>query len=173
MATTVSWTHAVFSSESDVRDALDRLAEAGIGADDIELRSSIPLGHDVLPAGLGLRSRVPAMAVLGGLLGGTGAFLLNSFASLAYPLPTGGMPLVALPPSAVITFEGLALGAILCTVGTVLYECRLPARSKPQGLLDEHLAAGGIIVAVRSGEALSAEWASKAIITEDRVSADG
>ena len=165
MPATQGWTHAVFSSAADVRDALERLAEAGIGVGDIEVRSSIPLEHDVRPSGLELRSRVPGMAVLGGLLGGTAMFLLYRLASLAYPLPTGGMELVALPPSAVITFEGIAIGAVLCTVGTVLYECRLPRLRKARGPLDEHLAAGGIIVAVRSSEVPSSEWASRAAVT--------
>ena len=166
MPATQGWTHAVFSSAADARDALERLAEAGIGVGDIEVRSSIPLEHDVRPAGLELRTRVPGMAVLGGLLGGTAMFLLNRLASLAYPLPTGGMALVPLPPSAVITFEGIALGAILCTVGTVLYECRLPGLRKARGPLDEHLAAGGIIIAVRSSEVPSGEWAARAAVTK-------
>ena len=76
------------------------------------------------------------------------------------------MPLVALPPSAVITFEGMALGAILCSVGTVLYECRLPELRKAGGPLDEHLAAGGIIIAVRASAAPSSEWAANAVVTK-------
>ena len=166
MPATQGWTHAVFSSAADARDALERLAEAGIGVGDIEVRSSIPLEHDVRPAGLELRTRVPGMGVLGGLLGGTAMFLLNRLASLAYPLPTGGMALVPLPPSAVVTFEGIALGAILFTVGTVLYECRLPGLRKARGPLDEHLAAGGIIIAVRSSEVPSGEWAARAAVTK-------
>ena len=35
-----SWLHAVFTSPGDVRDALEQLAEAGVAANDIEVRSS-------------------------------------------------------------------------------------------------------------------------------------
>ena len=66
------WLHAAFDSPSDVRDALARLATAGVAARDIEVRSSIPLDHDLHPTGLEIRSRVPSMAILGGVLGGAG-----------------------------------------------------------------------------------------------------
>jgi len=81
-------------------------------------------------------------------------------------LPTGGMPIVPVPTTAVITFEGLAIGAMLCTVATVLYECGLPRLSAAPGPLDHHLAAGSIILVVRSADASSQDWASDALVTE-------
>ena len=160
------WLHAVFTSPSDVREALARLATAGVAASDIEVRSSIPLDHDLHPTGLEIRSRVPYMAMLGGVVGAAAAYMLISFTSHAYPLPTGGMPIVPIPTSAVIMFEGLAIGAMLCTVATVLYECRLPRFGARDGLLDQHLAAGSIIVVVRSTGTTPQEWASRALVTE-------
>ncbi len=170
MSDNASWLHAAFDSPSDAKHALEQLAEAGVPAGDIEVRSSIPLPHDVRPVGLEVRSRVPLMAVLGGMLGGSAAFLLTSFTSRDYPLPTGGMPIVPLPTAGVITFEGLALGAILCAVGTVFFECRLPRLGGMlgghPGPLDQLLAAGSIIVAAKSDEGASAAWAAKATATE-------
>ena len=160
------WLHAVFTSPSDVREALARLATAGVAASDIEVRSSIPLDHDLHPTGLEIRSRVPYMAMLGGVVGAVAAYMLISFTSRAYPLPTGGMPIVPIPTSAVIMFEGLAIGAMLCTVATVLCECRLPRFGARDGPLDQHLAAGGIILIVRSRGSTTHEWASKAFVTE-------
>ena len=170
MTENASRLHAAFDSPSDAKDALEQLAEAGVPASEIEVRSSIPLPHDVCPVGLDVRSRVPLMAVLGGMLGGSVAFLLTSFTSQDYPLPTGGMPIVPLPTAAVITFEGLALGAILCTVATVFFECRLPRLDgllggRP-GPLDQHLAAGSIIIATKSSDGASQAWASQATATE-------
>ena len=166
MSDNASWLHAAFDSPSDAKHALAQLAEAGVPASDIEVRSSIPLPHDVRPVGLEVRSRVPLMAVLGGMLGGSAAFLLTSFTSRDYPLPTGGMPIVPLPTAGVITFEGLALGAILCAVATVFYECRLPSLGRRPGPLDQHLAAGSIIVAAKSTDGASEAWAAKATATE-------
>ncbi len=158
--------HAAFVSPYDVRDALERLAEDGVDREDIEIRSSAPLDHDVFPEGAGVHSRMPLMAVLGALVGGTALFSLVKFTSEAYPLPTGGQPIVALPPAGVITFEGVAIGAILCTVATVLYECGLPGLwSEGTGPLDHHLADDHVLVTVKCDEEASTAWAEKALET--------
>jgi len=167
MAGAIAWTHAVFTSPSDAQVALRQLSEAGIVASDIEVRSSVP--HEGLhPIGASPRTRVPLMAVLGGLVGGTGAFLLTSLSSLAYPLPTGAMPIVPGPPTGIITFEGLAIGAMLFTASTVLYEGRVLTRPSPPGKLDRYLAAGNIVVSVRCTQAPPPGWASTAIVTESQ-----
>ena len=46
---------------------------------------------------------------------------------LAYPMVTGGQPLLAIPPMLIVLFEATLLGAILLTVAGVLFESRLPA----------------------------------------------
>ena len=152
-------THAVFETAELASAALDRLAAEGVAPTDIEVRSSIPL-HGVAPRGSVTKSRVPLMAVLGGLAGGTGAYLLASLTAQAYPLPTGGMPIVALPPIGVITFEGTAIGAILCTVLTVLVECGLPAFRRRPGPLDAYVAAGHVLVTAKVDSGAWAEGAS-------------
>jgi hypothetical protein len=162
----MSRVHAAFLSPYDVREALERLEEDGIEAADVEIRSSAPLDHDVFPERHGVHSRMPWMALTGAVLGGTGLFSLVAWSSTHYPLPTGGMPLVALPPTGVITFEGVAIGAIIFTVATVLYECGLPGLwSSGTGPLDYHLADDHVLVTVECDEGASMEWAAKALET--------
>lgn len=159
-------THAVFVSPYDVREALDRLEQDGRSRKDVEVRSSAPLDHDVFPKSYSVYSRMPWMALTGAVLGGTGLFSLVAWSSTHYPLPTGGMPLVALPPAGVITFEGVAIGAIIFTVATVLKECGLPGLwSAGTGPLDHHLADDHVLVTVRCPEDASTEWAAKALET--------
>jgi len=157
--------HAVFESPYDVREALESLAQAGVAPRDIEVRSSAPLDHDVFSDGSSLRSRMPWTAVLGALGGGTAFFLMVKLTSEAYPLPTGGMPIVALPPAGVITFEGVAIGAIIFTVATVLYECGLPGFFQRPGPLDHHLADDHVLVTVKCEEGASTAWTSGALET--------
>jgi hypothetical protein len=159
-------THAAFASPYDLRDALKRLAADGVSSKDIEIRSSAPLDHDVFPDGAGVHSRMPWMALLGAFGGGTAFFLMVKLTSEAYPLPTGHMAIVALPTAGVITFEGIAIGAIIFTVATVLYECGLPAlfRSR-QGPLDHHLADDHVLLSVRCDEGASKAWAAGALET--------
>jgi hypothetical protein len=164
MAQSGSWFHAVFASPDDARYALKKLGEAGVAAGDIEMRSSIPL-EDVHPVGAAPRTRLPWTSLLGGLLGGTGAFLLVSLSSQAYPLPTGGMPIVPAPTTGIIIFEGTAIGATLFTVATVFLEGALFRMGRAPRPLDRYLAAGNVIISVRSGSA-SQEWAKGALVTE-------
>lgn len=158
--------HAAFVSPYDVRDALDRLEEDGVTTADIEIRSSAPLDHDVFPERHAVHSRMPWMALTGAVLGGTGLFSLVAWSSEVYPLPTGGMPIVALPPTGIVTFEGIAIGAIIFTVATVLYESGLPGLwSSGTGPLDHHLADDHVLVTVKCDEGASMEWAAKAVET--------
>jgi hypothetical protein len=158
--------HAVFASPYDVRDALEVLGRDGVQRKDIEVRSSAPLDHDVFPDGAGVHSRMPWMALLGAVLGGVAFFLMVKLTSQAYPLPTGGMPIVALPPAGVITFEGVAIGAIICTVATVLFECGLPGLwSAGTGPLDHHLADDHVLVSVKCEEGASTSWTASALET--------
>jgi hypothetical protein len=157
--------HAAFRSSAEARVALNRLAQDGVAARDIEVRSSVPLEHDLAPVGVTIKSRVPWHALAGGLLGGTAFFSLVKFTSEAYPLPTGGMPIVALPTAGVITFEGVAIGAIIATVATVLYEARLPGLAGP-GPLDHHIALDHVLVSVKCDEGTSTAWTATALETE-------
>ncbi len=164
MATEVTVTHAVFASGPQVRTALDLLVQSGGEPEDIEVRSSIPLdAHSVEPAGQRLRSRVPLMAVLGGALGGVAAYLLVALTARAYPLVTGGMPIVPLMSTAIIVFEGTAMGCILLTVATVFLECGLPRVAWRPGPFDAEIAAGKIVVAVQGPAA--DQWTAGALTT--------
>ena len=105
--------HAAFRTSAEARVALNRLGQDGVAPQDVEVRSSVPLEADVIPVGSRLRSKIPWTSLVGATLGGTVFFLMVKLTSEAYPLPTGGQPIVALPPAGVITFEGLAIGAVL------------------------------------------------------------
>lgn len=159
-------THAAFVSPYDVREALDRLEQDGIATDAVEIRSSTPLDHDVFPERHAVHSRMPWMALTGAVLGGTALLSLVAYSSSVYPLPTGGMPIVPIPSTGVVTFEGVAIGAILFTVATVLYECGLPGSwSSGTGPLDYHLADDHVLVTVECEDGASMEWAAKALET--------
>jgi len=73
------------------------------------------------------RSRIPAAMLLGGILGGAGAYLLQWWTvAISYPLRVGGMPLDSVPAFIPITFESTILGACLTGFVLVLVRCRLP-----------------------------------------------
>jgi hypothetical protein len=157
--------HAAFATSAEVRLALNRLGQDGVAPAAVEIRSSVPLEHDIVPVGGKIKSRLPWTSVVGGLVGGTAFFMLVKLTSEAYALPTGGMPIVPMPTTGVITFEGLAIGAIIATVATMLYESRLPALLAKPGPLDHHIASDHILVTVKCDEGASTAWTANALET--------
>jgi hypothetical protein len=65
---------------------------------------------------------------------------------LSWPLPTGGMPIVATWPNLIIMFELTMLSAVLCTVATLLITAEIPRR-RPL-LYDPAVSEGNILVGV-------------------------
>jgi hypothetical protein len=86
------------------------------------------------------------LAGVGGAAGLIFGALLTSGTERAWPLVTGGMPIVAWWPNIVITFELTMLGAILTTVASLLVAARLPAVKS--SLYDPAVSDGKILVGV-------------------------
>ncbi len=138
----------VLATVADLRTL--QVSAADADAKIVGLRSSAPLPG--VTAAQTHRRPVPVLrfALIGALLGGLGAFLLASRSALAYPLPTGGMEIVAGPPVAIVTYEGTALGLILATVFAVVLAVR---RDKDVVVSDElasRLATGEILATVEA-----------------------
>ena len=144
---------AVFERVEDVRAVLEAALESGVAASQVEVRSPAPLEEGELPLAKP-KSRVLLFALAGAVLGGLTAFGLAAGTALAYPLPTGGMSIVAGPPVGVVTYEGTALGLILMTVLRVLWEGGLlPGRAirSSRGRaseLDCHVAGGRLLLRI-------------------------
>jgi molybdopterin-containing oxidoreductase family membrane subunit len=86
------------------------------------------------------------IAAAGGVAGLVIATWLTSFTELAWPLPTGNMPIVAWWPNLIVIFELTMLGGILAAVATLLVAAKLPAK-KPR-LYDPAVMDGKILVGV-------------------------
>ena len=131
--------HAAFDGDAALRAGVEALLEAGVNGEKIGLRSAAPIVDlPISPP----RSRVLVWALLGAALGATIAFLLYSLTSRAYPMPTGGMPIMSGPPLVIIMWEGTALGLVLMTVAGVLLEGKLLRPPQKVGPLDDRLASG-------------------------------
>ena len=153
--------YAVFEELPQVRRALKHLGTDNAEPNNLEIRSMIPLSENLMPDATELRSRVPLLAILGGILGGFGAYFLGTHA------PTiGSQATMSGPPVAIFIFEGAALGAVLFSFATVLTECSMPRlRWKPDPF-DHHIAAGRIVVSVDTTEDAINDWAADAMATE-------
>ena len=76
--------------------------------------------------------------------------MITAGTQVAYPLVTGGKPVLGVPPMAIIMYEGTMLGAIIFTIIGVVFESRLPRIF--MGAYDTRITEGYIGVTVTSCE---------------------
>ena len=104
--------------------AAGKLKGAGFAAP--VLMSPIPL--EGLEEVLGeKKSVIRRFTFFGAILGASSGFLLAAGTAVLYLHPTGGRPIITLPPFLIITYEMTILFGILATVIGFLISARLPA----------------------------------------------
>jgi len=139
----------LFTEADDAALATDRLAEAGFDAESWQVLTGTPYPEgafgDYLP-----KHRLYAFPFIGAACGFAVAILLTAGTQVSYPLVTGGKPILAIPPMAIITYEGTMLGAILFTILGVIFESRLPRAGL--GLYDERITEGYIGISLTCPE---------------------
>jgi hypothetical protein len=139
--------YALYPDPDAALRAVDRLRGAGVQDRDITILSSEPIEHHPL----GERDRATWMfwiAAGGGAIGLIVATWLTRMTEMAWPLPTGNMPIVSWWTNLIIMFELTMLGGILATVITLFVTARLPARGA--ALYDPDVSDGKILVGVRN-----------------------
>jgi hypothetical protein len=117
--------YGLYPNPESAQRAVDALEEAGVPERDIVIVSAEPF-EDYPFGRRDHRTLMPWIAVLAGVLAGLMGFLFVAFTQRAYPLPTGGMPIVSPWPDGVITYELIMLGAILATLITLVVTARSP-----------------------------------------------
>ncbi|MSP78660.1 MAG: DUF3341 domain-containing protein [Dehalococcoidia bacterium] len=96
------------------------------------------------------RHKLYVFPLIGAMCGFTVGLLLTAGTQIAYPMVTGGKPILSLPPMAIISYEGTMLGAVLFTILGVIFESRLP---RPRlGLYDTRITEGYIGLFVTAPE---------------------
>lgn len=98
-----------------------------------QVEAYTPFSVEKLPEALALPpNRVPLFALIGGVLGGGGAFFLQWYSAVMdYPINSGGRPLNSWPAFIPATFELAVLGAALATFGGMLVLNGLPRLRHP------------------------------------------
>jgi hypothetical protein len=98
----------------------------GAGFDTPEIQSPVPI-HGVENVLGKKKSVIKRFTLFGALIGGMSGFLLAAGTAVLFPHPTGGRPLITIPPFLIITYELTILFGILATVLGFLISARLPA----------------------------------------------
>jgi ActD protein len=127
----------------------------GLGYRDVETFSPLlPEEH----AAQSQTSPVRFYALAGGITGLLSGLLLTTRTALAWPMLTGGKPIVSIPPFLVITFEMTVLGAGLFTVaGLVIHAglMRSAPRKAPAAAYDARFSADrfGVLISCTAEQA--------------------
>jgi len=139
----------VFKEVDEAVEAADKLKENGL--DDFEVLTGSPYPEGAFGEKVA-NHRLYVWPLVGAALGFSIAILVTAGTQLAYPLVTGGKPILALPPMFIIAYEGTMLGAILSTIIGVIFESRLPKTKL--GLYDTRITEGyiGLVVVAPDGD---------------------
>ena len=138
---------AIFREPDAVAGAVRALRAAAFAARDLTVLSSAPypegtFGEEPEP------HRLYVFPFVGAACGFAVGLLVTIGTQLAFPMVTGGKPLLSIPPMLNVLFEATLLGAIVFTVAGVIFESRLPSFS---GLPhDPRIADGYLGLAVRA-----------------------
>ena len=139
----------LFSDEDTAADALDALKSEGFESHEFDVLTGTPYPEGTFGEAEPVHKlyRFPLFGAASGFVAG---LLLTSGTQLAFPLVTGGKPILSIPPMAIIMYEGTMLGAIIFTVIGIIFESRLPRVL--MGAYDTSITEGAIGVAVGGDE---------------------
>lgn len=137
--------YGLFAGPDSADRAVNALQAAGVSRREIVVMSAEPFGEYSFSQAEHA-TVMPWLAVLGGVVGGVSGYLLAAYTQVAYPLNTGGMPIIAPWPTGIITYELTMLGAVIATVITLLITTALPNWGAK--LYDPEISNGKILVGV-------------------------
>ena len=151
--------YALYDTGDAAQRAVNSLRNAGVADSAITVISDQPM--EAYEFGeMNRATRIWYIASGGGLIGLVFATWLTRMTELAWPLPTGNMPIVSWWPNLIVIFELTMLGAILATVATLLVTGEL-LRRRP-ALYDPRVSDGKILVGVEN--AARAEDVERALV---------
>ena len=135
----------LFQQPEPAADAMDGLKEAGfeIGSFDVLTGTPYPEGAfgEHVP-----QHRLFRFPAFGAIIGFTLSIFLTAVTQLAYPIVTGGKPILSIFAMLIIMYEMTMLAGVIATVIGIIFESRLP-NMKP-GIYDTRITEGWIGVVI-------------------------
>ena len=139
----------LYTDEDVAADAMDALKAAGYKTSEYEVLTGVPYPEGTFGEAEPVHKlfRWPLIGAASGFIIG---LILTTGTQIAYPVVTGGKPILSIPPMAIIMYEGTMLGAIIFTVIGIVFESRLPRMF--MGAYDDRITEGYIGVSVTTGD---------------------
>lgn len=162
----------LYADADGAASAVEGLQKAGFAAHEYDVLTGAPYPEGAFGEPHS-KHRLYFFPLVGACCGFAVGLLLTSGTQIAYPMVTGGKPILSIPPMLIIMYEGTMLGAILFTVLGIIFESRLPARLPL--VYDPRISEGyiGVVVAApeeRLAPAIEAlKQANPEVIRDERV----
>jgi len=139
----------LFSDIDKPANALDKLKDSGFDESDLDILTDTPYPEGTFGE-QHTSHKLFRFPLIGAACGFAFGLLITAGTQLAYPLVTGGKPILSIPPMVIIMYEGTMLGAILMTILGILIESRLPRLI--MGAYDERITEGHVGITVVCSE---------------------
>ena len=101
----------LYTEEDAAADALDNLRDAGFEENEYEILTGTPYPEGTFGEAEP-HHNLYRWPLIGAACGFTGGLIITAGTQMAYPLITGGKPILSIPPMAIIMYEGTMLGAL-------------------------------------------------------------
>ena len=135
-------------------DAMDAIKEAGFPLGDFDVLTGTPYPEGAFGEYVP-QHRLFRFPLFGAILGLTIAILFTAATQLAYPVVSGGKPILSIFAMIIIIYELTMLSAVIATVVGIIFESRLP--NFKMGAYDERITEGYIGVVISCDEDRQAE----------------
>jgi Protein of unknown function (DUF3341) len=145
--------YGLYSDPDSAQHAVDELRRSGVADRAITVIASQPYEEYEFSHRY-KQTWIYWIAAGGGVLGLGAGLGLALLTETAWPLVTGGMPIIAWWPNIIIMFEMTMLGAILATVVSLFITAELPTTESK--VYDVEVSQGKILVAVEDTRDLDA-----------------
>lgn len=147
---------ALFQEPEPAADAMDGLKEAGFQLGTFDVLTGMPYPEGAFGEHVP-QHRLFRFPAFGAIIGFTLALFLTAATQLAYPLVTGGKPILSLFAMLVILYEMTMLSAVIATVVGIIFESRLPNINP--GAYDPRITEGwiGVVITVDDDRVQDAE----------------
>lgn len=140
----------LFSTAEAAANATELLGKQGISNDHWEVLTDSPYPEGAFGEKDSHHTlfRYP---LLGALVGFTTGLLYTAGTQMAFPLATGGKPILSIPPMIIIMYELSMMGALTWTFLGIIIESRLP-RLSGVGLYDRRVTEGHVAIIVEAAQ---------------------